>query len=122
MSQTCDQLDQFWETRDKYERWALWVLEHNTFSTCSIFGVIVPPDGDRKRRRDHNLTTEEGLKLDACLARLIKKHPDTGMLTKSYFLSGSNYTSVSDHFKIERKRLKLVVESGIGWLDAYLDA
>ena len=121
MSQSCDQLDPFWKTRDKFERWSIWVLDFNAFSDGSIFGKILPPSSDRQRRPDHNLTDDEALELDGVMAKLVKKHPETGVFTKSYFLSGSNMVSISRYFEIDKKRMARIVDAGIAWLDAQLD-
>ena len=118
--QTIQQIDPFETTRKKLESWAHWIRQGGlNLGAKNIFHNLVK--STTKRINTNHITDDDALLLDYAIASLIKKDPETGNTLKAYFISSCNYSLVSRTLNISRHKAMSLVNSGVAWIDAFLE-
>ena len=64
---------------------------------------------------------DEALAIDAIMAQLLIRMPDTGLAVIVYYRVGRNYSAVSKVCRVDRKRAAVMVQSGVAWVDGKMD-
>ena len=66
------------------------------------------------------ITDETALLVDGCVAQLRARSSEMGTALLMYFLTDGNLSFVARQMDIDRKRVKVLVDAGIAWVDASL--
>lgn len=102
------------------EQWANWVkIGGNSSGYKSLLGSLLLKQS--MRRLNCCITDDQAVHIDAQLAELKKRCPETASATIAYFLWECNTSAVAKKLDINRNKASALINSGIAWMDARID-
>lgn len=117
--QRIDQQKDFFITRWWLEQWAAWVCSGGSGSVHPIAAMM--KEAIDSESNNCCITDDDALIIDRGLARLKRRNIETGRVTMSYFIHRCNASIVAGYMNINRNKVSVVANSGIAWMDAYLE-
>lgn len=105
-------------TAYRLEQWGLWA---NYFPDVRYARCVFRAPGVMKAAPAPDITDDEALLIDGLLARLEQKDSVMGQVTIYFYRHGCSITDTAERFKLNRKRVDVLVGSGTAWMDAALE-
>lgn len=102
------------------EQWGIWSKERLNIGYSAVspmwIGKLKP-----SQRITPDITDAEAVLIDSLLARLESKDPIMGQVTIYFYRNGCNVTHTAEQYRLNRKRVDVLVGSGTAWMDAALE-
>lgn len=99
-------------TESLLEQWGIWVRQGTGNLSCAVPSWSLPTA---------RLTDDEGLELDALVARLGQRHPLLGEAVVRYYTTGNNFEQVGRSLGVGEEKARQAVKGGVAWIDGALE-
>ncbi|WP_159458832.1 antiterminator Q family protein [Pseudomonas citronellolis] len=99
-------------TESLLEQWGIWVRQGTGNLSCAAPSWSLPTA---------RLTDDEGLELDALVAKLGKRHPLFGEAVLRYYTTGKTFEQVGKAMGMGEEKARQAVKGGVAWIDGALE-
>ncbi|KSW22779.1 MULTISPECIES: antiterminator Q family protein [unclassified Pseudomonas] len=99
-------------TESLLEQWGIWVRQGTGNLSCAAPSWSLPTA---------RLTDDEGLELDALVAKLGLRHPLMGEVVVLYYTTGKTYKQVGSMLGMGEESARQMTRAGVAWIDGALE-